>query len=144
MTVIPEPSSTIPRHLVEIADYIFTCVGTVRHIDPALMNVCTTLCGSSPAFFAVIVDAFVNSAVSMGVKRADAVVMAAQAMRGTASLILEGKASPTEVRDGVTSPGGSTIVGVLKMEEGGVRSALDRALVATTEKAEILGRKRET
>lgn len=140
MTVVPKPHASIPRRMVDITIAIFTCVGTVRLIEPELVNICTTLCGSTPAFFAVVVDALVDSAVSMGVKRIDALRMVAQAMRGTANLMIEGGGMPMEIRDGVMSPGGSTVVGVLKMEEGGVRSSMNNALLASTGKAEVLGR----
>lgn len=138
MTVVPKPHASMPQRMVDITIAIFTCVGTVRLVEPDLMNICTTLCGSTPAFFAVVVDALVDSADPMG--RIDAVRMVAQAMRGTANLMIEGGAMPIEIREWVTSPGGSTIVGVLKMEEGGVRSSMNNALLASTGKAEVLGR----
>lgn len=140
MTLIMQPSPPLPPTLNHLVTWIFSRVGEIAHITPSLMNAGTALCGSSPAFFALMLEAIVDGAVTMGIQRSDALKMASHAMRGTAGLVLMGE-HPAVVREKVTTPGGSTIRGCLVMEEGRLRATLANALIQATVAASRQGQK---
>ncbi|KAF2462704.1 pyrroline-5-carboxylate reductase [Lindgomyces ingoldianus] len=139
-TVIETPQPNLSQSLLATAESIFRCVGQVSYVKPSTFNVCTAVCGSSPAFFSVIIDAMVDGAVAMGLNHADALRMAAFTMRGTANMLANGR-DPRQVRFEVASPAGSTMQGLLALEEGKVRSVVSNALIAATTAAAGLGSK---
>ena len=110
------------------------------HLPPEAMDASTALCGSGPAFFALILEAIADGAVAMGIPRAQAQLMAAQTMKGTAALVLNGE-HPVGVREKVMTPGGCTSKGLLVMEDGKLRSTLARGLEEATIVASGLGKK---
>jgi pyrroline-5-carboxylate reductase len=139
MTVIATSTPPLPPHLSTLVTWIFTRIGRVIHLNPALMDVSTALCGSGPAFFSLFMEALTDGAVAMGIPVADARVMAAQTMKGTAGLVLAGE-HPAVLREKVSTPGGCTIGGLLVLEEGTVRGTAARCLRETTEVASDLGK----
>lgn len=139
MTVIAASTPPLPPHLSTLVTWIFTRIGRVMHLKPALMDVSTALCGSGPAFFSLFMEALTDGAVAMGIPVADARVMAAQTMKGTAGLVLAGE-HPAVLREKVSTPGGCTIGGLLVLEEGTVRGTAARCLRETTEVASDLGK----
>jgi pyrroline-5-carboxylate reductase len=139
-TVIETPQSGLSPNLLATAESIFRCVGQVFYVKPPRFNVCTAVCGSSPAFFSVFIDAMVDGAVAMGLNHADALQMAALSMRGTANMLTNGR-DPRQVRFEVASPAGSTMQGLLVLEEGKVRSVVSNALITATDAAAGLGSK---
>ncbi|KAB8301122.1 hypothetical protein EYC80_003025 [Monilinia laxa] len=142
ITVIETPEATSPSHLLAI-DYLFESIGKVKHIPAAHFDTCTALGASTPAFFAVILDALIDGAVTLGLTRKDATVMAAQSMKGCAALVLAGE-HPASVKENITTPGGSTIRGVLALEQGNVRAVVAGALIKCKEAAEGLGTQART
>ncbi|MCJ1379461.1 delta 1-pyrroline-5-carboxylate reductase [Xylographa soralifera] len=139
MTVIATSTPPLPQHLDSLVTWMFTRIGQVRHINPALMDVCTALCGSGPAFFSLFMEAIADGAVAMGLPRKEALYMAAQTMKGTAAMILEGE-HPAILRDKVSTPGGCTIGGLLVLEEGSLRGTAARGLREATVVASQLGK----
>ncbi|MCJ1283622.1 delta 1-pyrroline-5-carboxylate reductase [Xylographa opegraphella] len=139
MTVIATSTPPLPPPLSALVTWIFTRIGPVRAINPALMDVCTALCGSGPAFFSLFMEAIADGAVAMGLPRKEALFMAAQTMKGTAALILEGE-HPAILRDKVSTPGGCTIGGLLVLEEGSLRGTAARGLREATVVASQLGK----
>lgn len=137
ITVVETPEETSPFHLLAI-DWLFESIGRVEHISAANFDTCTAVCGSTPAFFAVILDALIDGAVALGLTRKDATLMTAQSMKGCASLVIAGE-HPASVKENITTPGGSTIRGVLALEEGNVRAVVAGALIKCKEAAEGLG-----
>lgn len=127
MTVISDYSTSIPPHLLERGERTLRSFGTVEYILPQHINVYTALCGSGPAFFAVILEAFANGAASLGLPRDQALRIAVQTMRGTTELALSGD-DPAIIREKVTTPGGSTRRGLLALEEGCVEDTIANAL----------------
>lgn len=122
MTVIATSSPPLPPHYADLTNWIFTRVGRTVSLPPSMMDVSTALCGSGPGFLALFMESLADGAVAMGLPRAEAQLMAAQTMRGTAGLVLNGE-HPALVREKVCTPGGCTIGGLLELEEGGVRGA---------------------
>lgn len=139
MTVICTPSPRLPDTLEAVITWIFNSIGRVVFLPASAMDASTALCGSGPAFFALILEAIADGAVAMGLPRAEAQLMAAQTMRGTAGMVLGGE-HPALVREKVGTPGGCTIGGLLVLEEGRVRGTVARAVREATVVAGQLGR----
>ncbi|KAK4169306.1 putative pyrroline-5-carboxylate reductase [Cladorrhinum sp. PSN259] len=138
MTVIGVTTPPLASEDLELATWIFKQIGEVVHLPPSNMDVSTSLCGSGPAFFALVLEAAADGAVAMGLPRAEAIKMAAQTMKGAAGLVLNGD-HPALLRDKVSTPGGCTIGGLLVLEEGRVRGAVSRAVREATVVASQLG-----
>jgi pyrroline-5-carboxylate reductase len=139
MTVIATSAPPLPEEVSDIVEWIFERVGKVVHLPPSTMDASTALCGSGPAFFALMMEATIDGAVAMGLPRAEAQRMAAQTMKGTAEMVLRGE-HPALLRDKVTTPGGCTIGGLLVLEEGRVRGTVARAVREATVVASQLGK----
>ena len=139
MTVIATSNPPLPQSLDALVSWMFTRIGRVVHLPPALMDASTALCGSGPAFFALVLEAMADGAVAMGLPRAEAQLMAAQTMRGTAGLVLNGE-HPAMVREKVSTPGGCTIGGLLVLEEGSLRGTVARGVREATVVASQLGK----
>lgn len=139
MTVIGTSNPPLPEETNKMVDWIFTRIGRIVHLPPANMDACTALCGSGPGFVAIMLESMVAGAVAMGVPREEAYMMAAQTMRGTTGLVLQGGEHPAMVRDKVMTPGGCTIGGMLVLEEGGLRGTIAKAIREATVVAAQLG-----
>lgn len=139
MTVISTPTPPLPPAISALTTWIFGHIGRVVYLPPSAMDASTALCGSGPAFFALVLEAIADGAVAMGLPRAEAQLMAAQTMRGTAGLVLSGE-HPALVREKVGTPGGCTIGGLLVLEEGRVRGTVARAVREATVVASQLGK----
>ncbi|KAG0647627.1 Pyrroline-5-carboxylate reductase [Hyphodiscus hymeniophilus] len=139
MTVIATSVPSIPEDMSALVTWIFERIGEVVHLPASSMDASTALCGSGPAFFALMLEAAIDGAVAMGLPRVEAQRMAAQTMRGAAGLVLAGE-HPALLRDKVTTPGGCTIGGLLVLEEGSVRGTVARAVREATVVASQLGK----
>lgn len=139
MTVIATSSPPLPTPLSALVEWIFTSTGRIVHLPPSAMDASTALCGAGPAFFALVLEAIADGAVAMGLPRAEAQFMAAQAMRGCSGLVLSGE-HPAMVREKVSTPGGCTIGGLLVLEEGSIRGTVARAVREATVVAAELGK----
>jgi len=140
MTVL-SPASNLDPVYQQLAFNIFSTLGRCRVLEEKHMDAVTALSGSGPAFGCVILEAFADGGVMMGLPRDVAVELAAQAMNGAARMVLETGAHPAAIKDGVTTPAGSTIAGLLTMEDGKIRSTLARTIQEATNVASTLGRK---
>ena len=129
----------LPSNVLSIVTWIFERVGRVSHLQPTAMDAATALCGSGPAFCALIMEALADGALAMGVPRAEAQMMAAQTMRGATGLVLNGE-HPAIVREKVSTPGGCTIGGLLVLEESCVRGTVSKAIREATVVANQLGK----
>ena len=121
-----------------IAERLFSAVGTAIAVPEKLMDAVTGLSGSGPAYVAVIIDALSDGGVRMGLPRDVATRLATQTVLGTARMIQETGRHPGEIKDAVTSPGGTTSAGLHALERGGLRAALIDAVVAASERARQL------
>lgn len=139
MTVVATSNPPLPKDLNALVTWMFTRIGRVVHMPPAQMDVCTALCGSGPATFALVLEAMADGAVAMGLPRAEAQLMAAQTMRGCSGLVLNGE-HPAILREKVSTPGGCTIGGLLVLEEGTVRGTVARSVREATVVASQLGK----
>ena len=108
--------------------------GLVSELEESLLDAATGVTGCGPAFAAMFAEALADGAVACGLPRALALTYAAGMLKGTAELLLSGGEHPAQLKDRVCSPGGSTIQGVRKLEEGGFRAAVMDAVIAAYEK----------
>lgn len=122
------------------AHELFAAVGEVVEVPENLIDAVTGLSGSGPAYVALMVEALADGGVAAGLPRAIAYQLALQTVLGTATLLHESKLHPAELKDRVTSPGGTTIAGIAQLEKAGFRSALIEAVKAATARSLELGK----
>ena len=138
MTAIAAGENVKPEQIA-VAKSIFESVGQVVEVPEYQMDAVTGLSGSGPAFVAIAIEALADGGVAAGLPRAIAQQLAIQTVLGTAQLLQESKIHPAQLKDRVTSPGGTTIAGVAELESNGFRSALIEAVVAAYQRSQELG-----
>lgn len=138
MTVIAATNPPPPPDIQCLVTWIFKRIGDVVYLPANTMDASTALCGSGPAFFALMLEAAIDGAVAMGLPRAEATRMATQTMRGTTGLVQSGE-HPALLREKVCTPGGCTIGGLMILEEGRARGTISRAVREATVVASQLG-----
>jgi len=124
---------------MEVALRMFNSVGRCVKLDEHLLDAVTGLSGSGPGYAFVMIEALADGGVNVGLPRAEAQLLAAQTLLGAAKLVLESGEHPGQLKDRVTSPGGTTIAGVQALEHHGVRSALIDAVEKATLRSKALG-----
>jgi pyrroline-5-carboxylate reductase len=139
MTAISAGNHVRSHHL-DLATQLFQAVGEVVAIPESLMDAVTGLSGSGPAYVAIAIEALADGGVAAGLPRPIADRLALQTVLGTAQLLKESNLHPAQLKDRVTSPGGTTIAGVTKLEQAGFRSALIEAVIAAAKRSQELGR----
>jgi pyrroline-5-carboxylate reductase len=138
MTAICRGTHAGEDHL-EIARSMFDAVGRTIVLDEKHMDAVTGLSASGPAFAYIILESLAEAGVKVGLPRDVATLLAAQTMKGSASVVLETGDHPALLKDAVTTPAGCTIDGILELEEGKLRVTLIKAVVkATTRAGELL------
>ena len=125
---------------IQLARAIFDSVGiSVVIQENTLMDAFTGLSGSGPAYVSLIIEAMADAGVKMGLSRKDSLLLSIQTVLGSAQLLLESKEHPGQLRDRVTSPGGTSIVGIHTLEQGGLRTTIIDAVEAATKRSKELG-----
>lgn len=125
----------VSREEKKLAERLFSSFGRALEVPEHLMDTVGSVSGSSPAFVFMFIEALADGAVAEGMPRALALEFAAQAVYGSAKLVLESGMHPGELKDMVCSPGGTTIQGVRTLEKGGMRGAVMDAVIACVEKS---------
>lgn len=111
------------------------CFSRTELVTENLMDVVTAVSGSSPAYVFMFIEAMADAAVEGGMSRQQAYTFAAQAVLGSAKMVLETGMHPGELKDMVCSPGGTTIQAVRVLEEKGMRAAVMDAMKVCLDKS---------
>jgi pyrroline-5-carboxylate reductase len=120
------------------AAWLFSSFGIALKVEEKVMNAVTGLSGSGPAYLFVMMEALTDGGVLMGMDRATARALAVQTIIGSAEMALSGSPSFSELKDRITSPGGTTIAGLRVLERAGIRGILMEAVAAATLRSEEL------
>jgi pyrroline-5-carboxylate reductase len=125
---------------IDQAKAIFAAVGRCVFLkDNNLLDAVTGLSGSGPAYVFMIIEALADAGVKMGLSRPEARELSTQTLLGAARMLLASESHPAELKDMVTSPGGTTIAGLHALEKGALRAVLMDAIEAATLRSQELG-----
>ena len=122
------PNGKISEEELKEVCYLYNLFGKYELLEEKDFHAFIALCGSSPAYMFVFIEAMADAAVKLGIPRAKAYKMAEQSMLGSAKLALETGKHPGVLKDEVCSPGGTTIEAVLDLEKNGFRNTVASAI----------------
>jgi pyrroline-5-carboxylate reductase len=125
------------EHLA-LAEEVLTHVGSVVRVPERYMDAVTAVSGSGPAYFALLAEAMIEAGILLGLSREITTTLVVQTMLGTAKLLRDENMHPVELREAVTSPGGTTIVAIRELEQAGVRAAFLNAIQAAMDRSREL------
>ncbi|KQB33595.1 pyrroline-5-carboxylate reductase, partial [Acidiplasma cupricumulans] len=114
---------------------ILSSFGTPVEIKEDYIDAVTGLSGSGPGFISVMIDAMISAGVRLGIPKDTAKYLTLETFIGTASLIRELKISPSDLRDEVMTPGGTTVAGLYYLEKGNIRTAIADAVEGAYKKS---------
>jgi len=133
------PSDSVNEAEIQTVQTLLETVGVAVRVPERLIDAITGLSGSGPAFGYVMIEAMSDAGVRLGLSRDTATKLAAQTLKGAAEMVLQTSEHPGVLKDRVASPGGTTIAGLVALEDAGLRSALIAAILAAARRAEELG-----
>jgi pyrroline-5-carboxylate reductase len=125
------------EHLAR-AEAVLGSVGRSVRVDESYMDAITAVSGSGPAYFALLAESMIEAGILLGLSREVSTDLVVQTMLGTAKLLRDEKMHPVELREMVTSPGGTTIAAIRELEQAGVRAAFLNAIQAAMERSKEL------
>lgn len=132
------PNEHVTEEELAYARTLIESFGRMQVVTEHLMDTVTAVSGSSPAYVFILIEAMADAAVSGGMPRPQAYQFAAQAVLGSAKMVLDTGKHPGELKDMVCSPAGTTIEAVRTLEEKGFRSAIIEAMKVCEEKSRSL------
>lgn len=132
-------SDEVPSEKMRELETILGAAGMVDRVDEKYFDAVTGLSGSGPAFVYMFIEALADGAVRAGLPRDKALRYAAQTVLGSAAMVAQTGKHPAELKDMVTSPGGTTIAGLAALESGAFRGTVMRAVEAAWQRAAELG-----
>ena len=121
---------------------LFRAIGKAIEVDESMLDAVTGLSGSGPGYFLLVFESLIDAGVLMGLPRPVARELVLQTAVGTAKMAQEVEKHPAELKDLITSPGGTTIGGLQVLEDRGVRGAFLGAVEAATVRSMELGKKK--
>jgi pyrroline-5-carboxylate reductase len=125
------------EHL-ERAEEVLSHLGRVIRLPESALDAVTAVSGSGPAYFALLAEAMIEAGILLGLSREVSTQLVVQTMLGTAKLLRDEKMHPVDLREAVTSPGGTTIRAIRVLEQEGVRAAFLNAIQAAMERSQEL------
>jgi pyrroline-5-carboxylate reductase len=139
MAAICKNRNVTPAEMTFIR-HIFESFGEAEEVNEYLFDSVTAVSGSSPAYVFMFIEALADGAVLGGMPRDKAYKFAAQAVLGSAKMVLETGKHPGELKDMVCSPGGTTIEAVAELEEKGLRNAVISAVKRCMKKSKEMSK----
>lgn len=130
MTAMSAAKQVSAQQLDE-AKQLFSAIGKIALVDESKLDISSTVAGCSPAYVALFIEALADAGVLAGLSREEAYLLSKQAVLGAATVLLEQDMLPAQLKDGVCSPGGTTIRGVTQLEKFGLRNAVIEAVKAS-------------
>jgi pyrroline-5-carboxylate reductase len=121
-----------------LAEEVLSHLGGVVRVSERYMDAVTAVSGSGPAYFALLAEAMIEAGILLGLSREISTRLVVQTMLGTAKLLRDEEIHPVELREAVTSPGGTTIRAIRELERAGVRAAFLNAIQAAMERSREL------
>jgi pyrroline-5-carboxylate reductase len=121
-----------------LAEEVLTHLGRVVQVPESMMDAVTAISGSGPAYFALLAEAMIEAGLLLGLSREISTQLVVQTMLGTAKQLRDERMHPVELREAVTSPGGTTIAAIRELEQAGVRAAFLNAIQAAMTRAREL------
>jgi pyrroline-5-carboxylate reductase len=121
-----------------VAEDVLSHLGRVVRVPESAMDAVTALSGSGPAYFALLAEAMIEAGILLGISREVSTTLVVQTMLGTAKQLRDEGMHPVELREAVTSPGGTTIAAIRELEQAGVRAAFLNAIQAAMTRAREL------
>ena len=121
-----------------IAEDVLLHLGRVVRVPESAMDAITAVSGSGPAYFALLAEAMIEAGILLGLSREISTTLVVQTMLGTAKQLRDEGMHPVELREAVTSPGGTTIAAIRELEQAGVRAAFLNAIQAAMTRAREL------
>ena len=132
------PGAHAGEEHLKLAEEALSHVGGVVHVPERYMDAVTAVSGSGPAYFALLAEAMIEAGILLGLSREVSTTLVVQTMLGTAHLLRDEDVHPVELREQVTSPGGTTIRAIRELERAGVRAAFLNAIQAAVERSQEL------
>jgi pyrroline-5-carboxylate reductase len=129
------PSAKASEDDLRLAEKLFGSVGYTLVVDEALVDAVTGLSGSGPAYIFLVIEALAEGGLKMGIPYEKALQLASWVVYGAAKMVIEAKQDPAALRRKAATPAGTTIEGLLKLEEAGVRAAFVKAVEAASKRA---------
>ena len=126
------------EHHIGLAREVLTHVGRVVVVPESYLDAVTAISGSGPAYFALLAEAMIEAGILLGLAREMSTELVVQTMLGSAKLLRDEHMHPVELREMVTSPGGTTIRAIRVLEQSGVRAAFLNAIQAAMERSQEL------
>jgi pyrroline-5-carboxylate reductase len=138
MTAVAAGTSADEEHLA-VAEALLAAVGKVIRVPESQLDAVTALSGSGPAYFFYLVEAMIDAGILLGLPRSVAAELIVQTAIGSAKMLRDSGEHPVQLREAVTSPGGTTISAIRELEVHGVRAALLAAIEAAARRSAELG-----
>jgi pyrroline-5-carboxylate reductase len=132
------PGTHADEQHVALAEDVLAHLGRVVRVAEPYMDAVTAVSGSGPAYFALLAEAMIEAGILLGLSREISTQLVVQTMLGTAHLLRDEGMHPVELRELVTSPGGTTIRAIQELETAGVRAAFLNAIQAAMERSKEL------
>jgi pyrroline-5-carboxylate reductase len=142
LTAISPGAHAEDKHLA-VAEELLSSVGKVIRLPEKHQDAVTATSGSGPAYFALLAEAMIDGCILLGLSRDAATELIIQTMLGTAKMLRDTGMHPVELREMVTSPGGTTIAAIRHLEQAGVRAAFINAIEAARQRSAELAKGEE-
>jgi pyrroline-5-carboxylate reductase len=139
MSVISPGAHAEDKHL-SVAEELLSSVGRVIRLAEVHQDAVTATSGSGPAYFALLAEAMIDACILLGLSRDVATELIVQTMLGSAKMLRDTGQHPVEIREMVTSPGGTTIAAIRHLEQAGVRAAFLNAIDAARQRSAELAK----